>query len=97
MNGKSVSTKVVTGRVHLSYAHLVQPEEAMDGGAAKYSTSILIPKDDQATIEAIRRAVEAAYKVGEGRLRGNGRSVPPLATLRTPLRDGDTERPDDEA
>ena len=97
MNGKSVSTKVVTGRVRLSYAHLVQPEEAMDGGAAKYSTSILIPKDDQATVEAIRRAVEAAYKVGEGRLRGNGRNVPPLATLRTPLRDGDTERPDDEA
>ena len=27
----------------------------------------------------------------------NGRTVPPLAALKTPLRDGDTERPDDEA
>lgn len=97
MNEKNVSTKVVTGRVRLSYVHLIEPETAMDGGAAKYSTSILIPKDDTATIEAVRRAVEAAYKLGEGRLRGNGRTVPPLSTLRTPLRDGDAERPDDEA
>lgn len=97
MNEKNVSTKVVTGRVRLSYVHLTEPETAMDGGTAKFSTSILIDKDDKETINAINRAVEAAYRAGEGKLRGNGRSVPPLTTLRTPLRDGDVERPDDEA
>ena len=33
----------------------------------------------------------------EVKLRGNGKSVPALDTLKTPLRDGDKERPDDEA
>ena len=34
---------------------------------------------------------------GEVKLKGNGRTVPPLAAIKTPLRDGDTERPDDPA
>lgn len=32
-----------------------------------------------------------------GKLKGNGKSVPALAAIKTPLRDGDIERPDDEA
>ena len=42
-------------------------------------------------------AIEAAYKEGEAKLKGNGKSVPALSVLKTPLRDGDAERPDDEA
>ena len=42
-------------------------------------------------------AIEAAYKEGESKLKGNGRSVPALSAIKNPLRDGDTERPDDEA
>lgn len=34
---------------------------------------------------------------GEGKLKGNGKSVPALSVLKTPLRDGDLERPDDPA
>ena len=30
-------------------------------------------------------------------LKGNSKSVPPLTAIKTPLRDGDTERPDDPA
>lgn len=30
-------------------------------------------------------------------MKGNGKTVPPLAALKTPLRDGDAERPDDPA
>lgn len=30
-------------------------------------------------------------------MKGNSKSVPPLTSLKTPLRDGDLERPDDEA
>ena len=49
------------------------------------------------TINKIKAAIEAAYKEGEAKLKGNGRSVPALSVLKTPLRDGDAERPDDEA
>ena len=47
--------------------------------------------------EAIERAIQAAYEEGEAKLKGNGKSVPSLSVLKTPLRDGDLERPDDEA
>mgnify|MGYP000299728384 CR=1 FL=1 len=47
--------------------------------------------------QQIKAAIEAAYKEGEAKLKGNGRSVPALSVLKTPLRDGDAERPDDEA
>ena len=41
--------------------------------------------------------IMAAYEEGQGKLKGNGRSVPPLSAIKNPLRDGDTERPDDPA
>ena len=47
--------------------------------------------------EKIRAAIEAAYRDGESKLRGNGKTVPPLIAIKNPLRDGDTERPDDPA
>src|SRR5699024_10174115 len=56
-----------------------------------------LPKSDTVTINKIKAAIEAAYKEGEAKLKGNGRSVPALSVLKTPLRDGDAERPDDEA
>lgn len=34
---------------------------------------------------------------GEAKLKGNGKSVPAFSVLKTPLRDGDLERPDDPA
>ena len=33
----------------------------------------------------------------ESKLKGNGRTVPALSVIKTPLRDGDIERPDDPA
>ncbi len=54
-------------------------------------------KSDTATVTKIKAAIAAAYADGEAKLKGNGKSVPPLAALKTPLRDGDIERPDDEA
>ena len=53
------------------------------------------PKSDTATIEEDQAAIQAAYEEGTGKLKGTSKSVPPLSTLKTPLRDGDTERPDD--
>ena len=58
--------------------------------------SLIIPKSDTKTLEKIRAAIQAAYEEGQSKLKGNGRSVPALSALKTPLRDGDAERPDDE-
>ena len=46
------------------------------------------------TVNKIKAAIKAAYEDGASKLKGNGKSVPPLAALKTPLRDGDVERPD---
>ena len=89
--------KVITGtNTRWSYANVWEPK-SINGGAPKYSVSLIIPKSDTKTITKIQAAIEAAYKEGEAKLKGNGRSVPALSVLKTPLRDGDTERPDDEA
>lgn len=89
--------KVITGpNTRWSYCNAWEPK-AINGGTPKYSVSLIIPKSDKATITKIKAAIEAAYKDGETKLKGNGRSVPPLASLKTPLRDGDRERPDDPA
>ena len=89
-------TKVVTGECRFSYANLWEAK-AMDGGKEKYSVSLIIPKSDTVTIQKIKAAIQAAYEEGAGKLKGNGKSVPALAAIKTPLRDGDIERPDDEA
>lgn len=75
----------------------VSTYEISNGGTPKYSVSLIIPKSDTKTIAKINAAIEAAYKEGEAKLKGNGKSVPALSVLKTPLRDGDAERPDDEA
>lgn len=90
-------TKVITGvNTRWSYVNAWEPK-SINGGAPKYSVSLIIPKSDTKTIEKIQAAIQAAYDEGQGKLKGNGRSVPALSVLKTPLRDGDAERPDDEA
>jgi len=87
--------KVVTGpNTRWSYANVWEPK-SINGGAPKYSVSLIIPKSDVKTIARIKAAIEAAYRDGEAKLKGNGKSVPALSVLKTPLRDGDIERPDD--
>jgi hypothetical protein len=97
MSKPIIATKVITGpQTRWSYANVWDPK-SINGGAPKYSVSLIIPKSDTATLEKINAAIQAAYEEGESKLKGNGKSVPPLTALKTPLRDGDTERPDDEA
>ena len=88
--------KVITGVCRLSYANIWQAK-SINGGAPKYSASVLIPKSDTKTVAKVKAAIQAAYEEGEGKLKGNGKTAPSLVSLKTPLRDGDTERPDDEA
>ena len=89
--------KVITGKeTRWSYANVWEPK-SINGGTPKYSVSLIIPKSDTATVQKIKAAIEAAYHEGETKLKGNGKSVPALSVIKTPLRDGDTERPDDPA
>lgn len=97
MSNVNNPTKVITGlNTRWSYANVWNPK-AINGGTPKYSVSLIIPKSDVRTVDKIKAAIKAAYEEGESKLKGNGKSVPPLSALKTPLRDGDLERPDDEA
>lgn len=90
-------TKVITGpNTRWSYANVWEPKAIKDS-KPKYSVSLIIPKDDIETLNKIKAAIKAAYDEGQNKLKGNGKTVPSLQTLKTPLRDGDLERPDDEA
>ena len=89
--------KVITGpETRWSFAN-VWEAKSINGGTPKFSVSLIIPKSDTRTLDKIKAAIEAAYKEGEGKLKGNGKTVPPLSSIKQPLRDGDVERPDDEA
>lgn len=89
--------KVITGpQTRWSFCN-VWEAKSINGGTPKYSVSLIIPKSDTVTVDKINAAIQAAYTEGESKLKGNGRSVPPLSSIKTPLRDGDMERPDDEA
>lgn len=85
------ATKVITGKVRFSYAN-VWEAKSINGGDEKYSVSLIIPKSDKKTIAEIKAAIEQAKKDGKGKFGGK---VP--ANLKLPLRDGDIDRPDDEA
>ena len=89
--------KVITGPdTRWSFANVWEPK-SINGGTPKYSVSLIVPKSDVKTVAKIKAAIEAAYHEGEAKLKGSGKSVPPLAAIKNPLRDGDAERPDDPA
>lgn len=85
-------TKVITGKnTRLSYFHGWEPT-SINGGPERYSVSVLIPKDDTETVEAINKAIDAAIEEGIAKFGGK---KPNKAAIKLPLRDGDTEREDD--
>ena len=86
------STKVITGLVRFSYVHVWEPKQMDEGGDKKYSVSLIIPKSDKKTLKAIHDAIEAAKEAGKAKFGGK---IP--NNLKSPLRDGDEDRPDDPA
>jgi len=86
------ATKVITGEVRFSYLHVFEPSAVGEGQDKKYSVSLIISKSDKKTLAAINKAIEASKEAGKAKFGGK---VP--AVLKTPLRDGDLERPEDEA
>ncbi|WP_312668282.1 DUF2815 family protein [Tissierella praeacuta] len=86
-------TKVITGKVRLSYANIFEPK-SINGSEPKYSVSLIIPKDDKQQIKVIEEAIKNAIERDKTKLSNKAGKVP--ANLKTPLRDGDEDRPDDE-
>ena len=84
------TTKVIVP-CRFSYLHCWEPD-SVNGGDPKDSVSAIIPKSDTKTINAIKAAIEQAKKDSVSKWGGK---VP--ANLKLPLRDGDIDRPDDEA
>lgn len=90
------SCKVITGsNTRWSFVNVLEAK-SINGGAPKFSLCLAISKDDKKTINAINAAIKAAYEEGKSKLKGNSRTIPPLEAIKTPLRDGDLERPDDD-
>jgi hypothetical protein len=88
----SPKVKVVTGKVRFSYANVFTPKASEEGGTPKYSVSLIIPKSDKETVSKLTKAFDEC-KAGSASFFGG--KVPPV--LKGGLRDGDVEKPDDEA
>ena len=88
------SATLITIPVRFSYLKVFSPEAFSDGNGEKpkYTLSALIPKSDKVTVDKIKAAIEAAKASGVDKL-----GAKPPANLQVPLRDGDIDRPDDEA
>lgn len=76
----------VTGPVRLSFPNLFTPKAAAEGQESKYSTMILIPKSDKATVKALRDAEKEAAENGKSKFGGK---VP--SNLNSIIHDGDDE------
>lgn len=80
-------TKVVTGKVRLSYVHVFEPHAIEEDQEKKYSLCALIPKSDKATLQKIKKAIEAAKEAGVEKFGAKWEK----AKHTIPLRDGDAE------
>ena len=90
MSNTKNPTKVIIP-CRFSFLHCWEPD-SVNGSEPKYSVSAIIPKSDTATVNGIKAAIEVAKKESASKWGGK---IPP--NLKLPLRDGDIDRPEDEA
>ena len=90
-NKNQSATKVIIP-CRISFANIWEPK-SINGSEEKYSVSCIVPKSDKKTLAKIEKAIEAAKEAGKSKKWGG--KIPP--NLKLPLRDGDIDRPDDEA
>lgn len=83
---------ITTGKVRASFVHIFQPHAAPGSTDAKYSVTLLIPKTDAATLNAVYAEIEQAKQAGVQKVFGG--VLPPVINL--PIYDGDGTRPNGE-
>lgn len=88
-----MGTKVVTGKVRFSFAHVFEPQEPQGGGDPKYSVTLLIPKSDTTTLGKIKAAMSEAR---DSFCKKNGANALPPKPVNT-LHDGDGLKDNGEA
>lgn len=76
---------IVTGKVRFSYANVFEPKAMQNGGEAKYSITLLIPKSDNDTYQ---RIVAEINKTLQESVADTFKGVMP-ANPRLPIYDGD--------
>lgn len=92
MENGQLMTKVKIGKVRASYVSVFHAK-GVEGAEPKYSISLIIPKENKALVAQIEQAIKNAFDYGKTTLGANAK----LERIKTPLRDGDEERSDDEA
>lgn len=83
---------ITTGEVRFSYANVFTPRANDNGGEPKYSITLLIPKTDVNTYNAIQSEIKQALQ--EGISKTFGGTTPALPHI--PFYDGDGVRPSGE-
>lgn len=83
---------VTTGKVRASFVHIFTPRVPDNGGEAKYSITLLIPKNDTQTLNTLYTDMERAKQEGIQKFGGN---IPPQCKI--PIYDGDGYRTSGEA
>lgn len=97
----NANTKVITGKVRLSFPTLFKARASEEGQDPKFSVEILIPKSDTKTVAKIRAAQNTAANSDKGR-KALGDAIPTWGSEKFPhkkftdtLRDGDDEDEND--
>lgn len=90
-NKKISETAVRIGEVRFGYVNVFAPRAKDDGTPGKYSVQLLIPKSDLLAKQLIGAAITTAAENGVATKFGG--KMP--RNLKTPIRDGDEEFPDD--
>lgn len=83
-----MKTKVVTSKVRFCYCNVFKARAMNEGDTPKYSVSILIPKENTKLIGRIEEAFKAALAQGKEKFGAKFKA-------KSPLKDGDIDRPDD--
>lgn len=83
-----MATRVVTGKVRLSFPHLFEPYSMNpEKDDPKYSVMLLIPKSDKDTLSKIREAEKEAAEIGKN-TKFSGKIPANLASI---IKDGDED------
>jgi hypothetical protein len=80
-------SKFVSGKVRFSYCNAFEPREQLDG-SKKYSTEIIIRKDDTATITALKKAMKDAVEKKWGGKPPSGLNNPLVDSQKKTKQDG---------
>lgn len=82
--------EVLTGPVRLSYANIWAPKDFGDG-KLKYTCSLIISKDDDKTLSAIKNKIKALLRDSKVITKLGGPQKAHSKGLHLPIRDGDTD------